>query len=93
MAESGVELYLKNKFIFTSCVFFLYSLFLDDIDIFTIVNQNMKLKKLEVAKNDVTVKLEATRLTLDKLRYDSEIESYAREEKLFKKDTLYPRDI
>lgn len=78
--------YLKNKFIFTSCLFFVYILFLDDIDIFTIVNQNRKLDRLEETKMEVSKKLEVTRNTLKKLRYISELESYAREEKLFKKD-------
>lgn len=78
--------YLKNKFIFTSCLFFVYILFLDDIDIFTIVNQNRKLNRLEESKMEVSKKLEITRNTLKKLRYISELESYAREEKLFKKD-------
>lgn len=64
----------------------MYILFLDDIDIFTIVNQNRKLERLEETKMEVSKKLEITRSTLKKLRYISELESYAREEKLFKKD-------
>jgi hypothetical protein len=63
-----------------------YILFLDDIDIFTIVNQNRKLNRLEESKMEVSQKLEVTRNTLKKLRYISELESYAREEKLFKKE-------
>lgn len=61
-------------------------LFLDDIDIFTIVNQNRKLNKLEVSKSEVSEKLIAIQATLKELKYPSELESYAREEKLFKKD-------
>lgn len=61
-------------------------LFLDDIDIFTIVNQNRKLNRLEEAKVEVSEKLSRTRNTLKELRYPSELESYAREEKLFKRD-------
>lgn len=78
--------YFKNKFIFTTCAFFIYMLFLDDVDIFTIVNQNRKLNKLEVSKNEVSEKLTKTQNTLKKLKYPSELESFAREEKLFKKD-------
>jgi hypothetical protein len=61
-------------------------LFLDDIDIFTIVNQKNKLSHLEKAKSEVSEKLSRTKLSLKKLRYSSELESYAREEKLFKRD-------
>ena len=77
---------LKNKFIFTSCLFFVYILFLDDVDIFTIINQNNKLSKLEIAKEDVSGRLKNLRFTLKKLHYISELENYARENKLFKKD-------
>jgi len=61
-------------------------LFLDDIDIFTIVNQNRKLTKLEVAKSEASEKLANIQITLKELKYPSELESYAREEKLFKRD-------
>ncbi|MEY3198447.1 MAG: hypothetical protein RJA13_405 [Bacteroidota bacterium] len=78
--------YFRNKFIFTSCLFFIYILFLDDIDIFTIINQNTKLGKLEEARQEVSVKLIQTQEILKKLRYSSELESYAREEKMFKRE-------
>jgi cell division protein DivIC len=78
--------YFKNKFIFTTCLFFIYMLFLDDIDIFTIINQNNKLSHLEEAKSEVSEKLARTKLTLKKLKYTSELENFAREEKLFKRD-------
>lgn len=79
-------IYLKNKFIFTSCLFLVYILFLDDVDIFTIVNQTRKLNRLEETKKEVSVNLNQTKSTLKKLRYTSELESYAREQKLFKRD-------
>lgn len=78
--------YLKNKFVFTTCLFFVYILFLDDVDIFTIVNQNSKLNKLEISKMEVSKKLSRIQTTLKKLRYSSELEKYAREEKLFKRE-------
>jgi cell division protein DivIC len=78
--------YFRNKFIFTTCLFFIYILFLDDIDIFTILNQNTKLGKLEEARQEVSVKLNQTKKILKKLRYSSELESYAREEKMFKRE-------
>jgi hypothetical protein len=61
-------------------------LFLDDVDIFTIINQNTKLGKLEEARQEVSVKLIQTQEILKKLRYSSELESYAREEKMFKRE-------
>ena len=67
-------------------LFFVYILFLDDVDIFTIVNQIRKRNKIEVATTESEIKLKSTRHILRKLHYTSELESYAREEKMFKKD-------
>lgn len=78
--------YFKNKFIFTTCLFFVYILFLDDVDIFTIINQNRKLSHLEESKIEISEKLIKTKTTLKELKYSSNLESFAREEKLFKKD-------
>lgn len=78
--------YLKNKYIFTICVFVVYFLFLDDTDIFTIVNHTRKLHHLEQAKDLTSHKLDSTKLILKQLRYGDELESYARENKLFKKE-------
>ncbi len=80
------SVYLKNKFILTGIVFLVYILFLDDVDIFTIINQIRKRNKIDVATTEAEAKLKATRYTLRKLHYTSELESYAREEKMFKKD-------
>jgi hypothetical protein len=63
-----------------------YILFLDDVDIFTIINQNRKLSHLEESKIEISEKLIKTKTTLKELKYSSNLESYAREEKLFKKD-------
>jgi cell division protein DivIC len=79
-------IYLKNKFILTGLVFLVYILFLDDVDIFTIINQIRKRNKIDVATTEAEAKLKATRYTLRKLHFTSELESYAREEKMFKKD-------
>ncbi|MCH2230679.1 MAG: septum formation initiator family protein [Crocinitomicaceae bacterium] len=78
--------YLKNKFILASSIFLVYTLFLDENDIFTIFSQNSKLSKLEAKKADVNAKLIETRKTLGQLKYPSEVERYAREKKFFKKD-------
>jgi len=78
--------YFKNKFIFTSAIFLIYALFLDDYDLFSMISHSRKLSNLEVAKSEVSKKLEKTRFTLKQLHFSSEIERYAREEKFFKKD-------
>ena len=67
-------------------MFLVYILFLDDVDIFTIINQIRKRNKIDVATTEAEAKLKATRYTLRKLHYTSELESFAREEKMFKKD-------
>jgi hypothetical protein len=61
-------------------------LFLDDVDIFTIINQKRKYYRLLEAKADVSQKLSQVRSHLNQLKYTSELESYARENKLFKKE-------
>ena len=78
--------YFKNKFILTSFLFLIYMLFLDDVDIFTIINQKRKYYRLLEAKADVSRKLSQVRSQLNQLKYTSELESYARENKLFKKE-------
>ena len=78
--------YFKNKFILTSFLFLIYMLFLDDVDIFTIINQKRKYYRLLEAKADVSSKLSQVRSQLNQLKYTSELESYARENKLFKKE-------
>ncbi len=61
-------------------------MFLDDNDIFTLISQNSKLNKIQTDQQIVAQKLRETRYTLKQLTYSSELERYAREEKLFKKD-------
>ena len=78
--------YFKNKFILTSFLFLVYSLFLDDVDIFTIINQKRKYYRLLEAKADVSEKLAQVKTQLNKLNFTTELESYAREKKLFKKE-------
>ena len=78
--------YLKNKFILASTVFVVYTLFLDEYDIFTIFAHKSTLAELEEKKAEFQLKLNETQLTLERLKYPSEIERFAREEKYFKKD-------
>ncbi len=78
--------YFKNKFILTGTIFLIYALFLDDIDLFSMISHSNKLRKLEAAKIEVSEKLRKTKYILRQLHYSSELERYAREEKFFKKD-------
>ena len=78
--------YFKNKFILASTVFLVYILFLDDNDIFSVISRNSKLKELTSKKKAMINDLDKTTSILDKLKYQSEVEKYARENKFFKKD-------
>ena len=78
--------YLKNKFILASTLFVIYALFLDEHDIFTVFAHKRTLAELEIKKSEFQEKLDETLLTLEQLKYPSEIERFAREEKYFKKD-------
>lgn len=50
------------------------------------ISQSNKLSKLESDKANMKRDLKEAQITLDKLQYNSEVEKYAREKKLFKKD-------
>ena len=78
--------YLKNKFILASTLFFIYTLFLDENDIFTLISQQQKLNVLEGKKLEFKTMLDETTETLNKLKYTSEVERFARENKFFKQD-------
>ncbi|MDX2361108.1 MAG: hypothetical protein QNK23_09895 [Crocinitomicaceae bacterium] len=78
--------FLKNKFILASVLFVIFTLFLDENDIFTMISHKQKLVELEIKKAEFQEKLDETRYTLEQLNYLSEVERFAREEKFFKKD-------
>lgn len=78
--------FFRNKYIFTTTVFIVFALFLDENDIFTLISQKRKLSKIQADQEMMEQKLRETRYTLRQLHYSSELERYAREEKLFKKD-------
>ena len=78
--------YLKNKYGLTLFVFLIYVLFLDDLDIFSIISQKQKLNKLEIQRNEMKNQLLSTRSTLRKLNKINYLEAYARSEKFFKKE-------
>lgn len=78
--------YLKNKFILTTVIFAVYTLFLDENDIFNLLNQRSKLRELNGKKVEMSAQLQEVQSTLSKLKYKSEVERFARENKFFKKD-------
>lgn len=78
--------YLRNKFIITLIVFFVYSMFLDENDIFTMITNTNKLSQLETKKVELNEELKTTTETLKKLKSNSEVERFAREKKYFKMD-------
>ena len=78
--------YLKNKYGLTIFVFLIYVLFLDDLDIFSIISQKQKLNKLEIQRDNMKNQLISTRSTLRKLNKINYLEAYARSEKFFKKE-------
>jgi long-subunit acyl-CoA synthetase (AMP-forming) len=61
-------------------------LFLDDVDVFTIVRQRIKYNKLVNEKELVYEKYTKTKTVLDQLNSIEAIEKFAREEKMFKRD-------
>ena len=76
--------YVRNKYVITFLVFFIYFLFLDDMDIFMLVKQRSKLNKLKAHKVEMTLQLQETRKELKMLNNINTLEAYARSEKFFK---------
>jgi hypothetical protein len=81
-----IKSYFKNKYGLTLFVFLAYVLFLDELDIFSIIIQKRKLNQLEIQRDDMKNQLLWTRATLRKLNKINYLESYARSKKFFKKD-------
>jgi hypothetical protein len=78
--------YVKNKYAITVLVFIIYSLFLDENDIFKIRENKSKLRELEEIERASIDHLEDTYNTLEKLKQIENVEHYARSKKFFKKD-------
>ena len=78
--------FLKNKFVYTGILFAMYAMFLDDMDVFSIVRYQNKLEQLAESKVNLERQLEETKETLEELKNLSGKERYARERKYFKKD-------
>lgn len=76
----------KNKYILTFTIFFIYALFIDDNDIFTIFHYRHRLHKIDTELVENKARLEETQKTISQLNNPDFIEKYARENKFFKKD-------
>jgi hypothetical protein len=61
-------------------------LFLDDVDVFSIVRQQFKYNKLLTEKVEMEEKLGKTKTVSNQLNDLESIEKFAREEKMFKRD-------
>ena len=81
---------LKNKFVITFGIFLFYLVFIDDNDIFYIVNQKKKLNELELQNEEMKTKLQNTKKDFNKISDLDNLEAYAREKKFFKR---YDEDI
>lgn len=81
-----IPAFVKNKYFITSFIFSIYFLFLDDLDIISIINQKQKLTKLEEQRDLLADNLKETKNTLNRLKNLNYLEAYARSKKFFKKD-------
>lgn len=81
-----IPAFVKNKYFITSIVFTIYFLFLDDLDIISIIKQKRKLSKLEAQRDLLAENLKETKNTLKRLKNLNYLEAYARSQKFFKKD-------
>jgi hypothetical protein len=61
-------------------------MFLDDVDVFSIIRQQVKYNKIIAEKAEMQEKLEQTKEVLHQLNNLESIEQFAREEKMFKRD-------
>ncbi|PKR81314.1 septum formation initiator [Brumimicrobium salinarum] len=78
--------FLKNKYKVTFLIFLIYALFLDDVDVFNIVRQQIKLNQLKEERAILTERFKETKATLQQLDNTQALERFAREKKLFKRD-------
>lgn len=76
---------LKNKFVITFSIFFVYLTLIDDNDIFYVFNQKQKLQELQVQNEAMQLKLIQTKEQLKKIGDLEYLEAYAREKKFFKR--------
>ncbi|MBN9292353.1 MAG: hypothetical protein J0G96_00055 [Flavobacteriia bacterium] len=76
----------RNKYLLTFTLFVTYVLFIDDNDIFTLINYHIHLHKTRRELADTEQQLRKTKEILQELDNPRSLEKYARENKYFKKD-------
>lgn len=78
--------YLKNKYVITVLVFFIWLLFFDNNDLIRQYNREQQLQELKEERNFYKERIEETRAELKALTSDPEkLERFARERYLMKK--------
>lgn len=78
--------FFKNKFAFAGAIFLLYIFFLDDVDVFMIFSKYKKLHELQTEQHEMTGKLAEIKQMQSILTNQEELERFAREEHLFRKE-------
>lgn len=78
--------WLKNKYILAFTIFFVYAVFLDDVDLFMIMRKQSKLGQLEKHKIELAYKLEEISEMQQILDNLHSLERFAREERFFHKE-------
>lgn len=75
----------KNKFVLAVTIFFVYALFLDDVDVFMIFSKQRRLSQLEQQKIELADKLSEIEDMQRVLDNAYSLEKFAREERFFHK--------
>ena len=86
MKEKMTKLF-KNKYAIVLLSFFIYVLFLEETDLFTLMGYKMKVHDLEGQAEYYESELEQTKLSLTELTIDDEaLERFAREQHYMKRE-------
>jgi cell division protein FtsB len=83
-----VKRYIKpfrNKYILAFSLFFVYAVFLDDVDLFMIIGKHRKLMELNQQKIELSEKLSDMKSMQQVLENQYSLEKFAREERYFHK--------
>lgn len=79
--------FLRNKFIITIVVFFVWMMFFDQYNLVSRINNNRKIAELEHQKELYLAEIQRSTRLLKELQGDNEsLEKFAREQYLMKKD-------
>jgi cell division protein FtsB len=79
--------WLKNKYLITSVIFFVWLLFFDDRDLLSQLRHNRELEELEQSRDYYVNEIRNTNAELEKLKSDpATLEKYAREKYRMKKE-------